>query len=744
MSYCLNPKCSNPSDPKNTNQLSCVNCGSELIFKQRYRVIKPLGKGGCGEVFEVDDNGTTKVLKRLSQKSPKFISLFQQEARVLSRLQHPGIPKVEKDGYFQYQPEGSINQVHCLVMEKIEGVNLAEWLEIRGNKPIGEEDAIAWLLQLIDILEKVHQNQYFHRDIKPCNIMIRSPQPPLLRGAGGDQLVLIDFGSIREMTDTYLAKIGGNKELTSVITAGYTPPEQTNGRPLPQSDFFALGRTFVHLLTGKYPIDFEEDEQLKLLWRDSAKDISKSLADLIDWMMEPSPIKRPQNTEIIRQYLAAWQSGEIDRLLPKIEKEELPIETNINKSPKWRGWQSVIFSSILTTSLVMGVRYMSWLERWELSAFDWLMRMRPGELIDPRILVIEITEDDLNKYVGNKYEKQILRDATLATLIQKLEKYKPLAIGLDLHRYQPRPPGRKDLITILQQNQNILTVCAYSSSDPNYAPLPELKDRVKEKFGFSDLDNDDNGIVRRQVLSYDPSKTSYSSTCTTPYSFSFYLAKRFLQAQSKPLAFNKNGEWYAEKVIFKPLGIHTGGYQTLDGQSNQILVNYRSPWDWENKKIAKNVSLKKLLEEQDSQLKQLVEGKIVFIGHTSVGKDELNTPLGKMPGVWVHAHMTSQILSAVMDKRRLLWVLPQWGDFQWGDTIFIWVWSFASSLIAWRFRSILALILFSGIFTFVLYQVCLVILTQGGWMPLIPSVLSLFSTAVLMIYISLKNQQQKR
>lgn len=740
MSYCINPKCSHPSDPKNIEQLFCVNCGSSLILQQRYRVIQPLGKGGCGEVFEIDDNGTTKVLKRLNQKSTKIISLFKQEAKVLSRLQHPGIPKVEKDGYFLYQPEGIRNPIHCLVMEKIEGVNLAEWLEFRENKPIGEEEAIAWLLQLIDILEKLHQNHYFHRDIKPSNIMLKPD----------GQLVLIDFGTVREITDTYLAKIGTNKELTSVHTYGYTPVEQINGKPLPQSDFFALGRTFVYLLTGKEPDEFEENSEAKLSWRDSATHISQSLADLIDWLMEPLPGQRPPHTEIIRQCLKELQAGNNNLSVSKIQNihrkpkilEKLLPATTVYQKPRWRGWQIVMFSSFLATSLVMGVRYMSWLERWELPAFDRLMQMRPDELVNPRILVIEITQEDINKYVDKKYKTYSLRDSTLAQSLQKIERYKPRLIGLDMHRYQPRPPGREELITRFQQNQNLLTVCSFWTQDSNYAPLDELKNEVKEKFGFSDIEtNDRDKIVRRQVLSYDPNQTSRSTTCTTPYSFSFYLAKRFLAASENPLNINKNGEWQLGKVVFKKLGSRYGGYQNLDGQSNQIMINYRSPWGSE--KIAKSIAIRQFLEsEADSQLRQLVEGKIVLIGYTApVAKNYFNTPLGKMPGVWIHAQMTSQILSAVMDNRSLIWVLPQWGNFQWGDCVFVWVWGAIGGMLAWYLRSLLKLGLASGVAVLICDRICLTILIQGGWMPFVPSVLSLFCTGGFVIYIAYKHRK---
>ena len=311
MSYCLNPKCSNPPDPMNTKGIICRNCGSKLLLQDRYRVVRPLSMGGFGQTFEVDDRGTLKVLKVLNparfsdpRSKQKVVSLFQQEAEVLSQLHHSGIPKVDSDGYFPFWPKDSQEPLHCLVMEKIDGLNLQEWLEGQGNQPITPVQALNWLKQLAEILEQVHQKQYFHRDIKPPNIMLRPD----------GQLVLIDFGAVRELTQTYLQQ--QNVTGTVIGTPGYTPPEQMHGRAVPQSDFFALGRTFVHLLTGRHPLDLHENPQTgKLIWRNSVPHISKSwvdliykllgrsLADFIDELMEPSWKKRPKNTRVILKRL---------------------------------------------------------------------------------------------------------------------------------------------------------------------------------------------------------------------------------------------------------------------------------------------------------------------------------------------------------------------------------------------------------------------------------------------------------
>ncbi len=294
MSYCLNPKCPNPTDSANENRSTCCQCGSDLLLEGRYRVIKQLGGGGFGKTFEIDDQGKLKVLKVLLKNHPKAVSLFKQEAKVLSNLNHPGIPKVDPDGYFTYTPKGSDETLHCLAMEKIEGLNLQDWMKERKKEPISQEQAFEWLKQLVEILDQVHRLQYFHRDIKPQNIM-RKPN---------GQLVLIDFGTAREVSGTYLAKVEQGQNVTGIVSPGYTPPEQMNGKAVPQSDFFALGRTFVYLLTGKPPTAYPENPRSgKLLWRKGAPNISDELAGLIDYLMATFPGNRPQYPQMILQCL---------------------------------------------------------------------------------------------------------------------------------------------------------------------------------------------------------------------------------------------------------------------------------------------------------------------------------------------------------------------------------------------------------------------------------------------------------
>src|SRR2546425_6217929 len=209
------------------------------ILQGRYRILRQLGQGGMGAVYEAVDErlDTVVALKETFFVEEKLRKQFEREARLLARLHHQALPRVsdhfnEGDGQF-------------LVMQFITGVDLFEMLSAR-NAAFPQDEVARWADQLCDALDYLHTQdpQIIHRDIKPQNLKLTS------RG----QIVLLDFG---------LAK-GSAGPMTAVTTSasiyGYTPNyaplEQIQGKGTdPRSDIYALGATLFHLLTNLKPAD---------------------------------------------------------------------------------------------------------------------------------------------------------------------------------------------------------------------------------------------------------------------------------------------------------------------------------------------------------------------------------------------------------------------------------------------------------------------------------------------------------
>ena len=370
----------------------------------------------------------------------------------------------------------------------------------------------------------------------------------------------------------------------------------------------------------------------------------------------------------------------------------------------------------------LGIRHTGLLQPLELKAFDRLMESRPLEPPEDRFLVIGVTDEDLQYQddIGMD-RKGSLADAALAEILAKLKPHQPRAIGLDIYRNFPVKSDRSNLAVQLQETANFFAIC--KGDDPTLGskgvgPPPEL---LPERVGFSDVVTDDDGILRRHLWYANFNK---DSACQSERSLSLLLAAKYLQGEGIQPEITPEFNLRLGKATLKPLQKPAGGYQKIDDFGYQMLLNYRSG---DKEQIAKLVTLKDFLEKPVNP--DLVEDKIVLIGVTAFSmKDYFPTPYSdnlqiteKMPGVLLQAQMASQIISAALGDRPLLGVWPQWGDALW-----IFGWSLAGAILAWRLRSVRILVFSTTGAIGLLYGTCLLLLIQGTWVPLVPSALALF------------------
>ena len=256
----------------------------------RYRIIQELGRGAFGQTYLAEDTqipGNPKcVVKELKPRANDELTLrearrlFNNEAIVLSRLSHPQIPRL----LAHYQ-----NSFH-LVQDFVEGNDLSA--EIYPGKQWSEPEVVNLLIDILIILEFIHQQNVIHRDIKPSN---------LIRRNSDGKLVLIDFGAVKEIQTLVIGAGGQPKPSIIVGTDGYMPTEQLKGRPRPNSDIYALGVMAILALTGLFPGQLQEDTDTgELVWRQHAQ-VSRKIAHVIDKMVHSNCLKRYQSaTEVLR------------------------------------------------------------------------------------------------------------------------------------------------------------------------------------------------------------------------------------------------------------------------------------------------------------------------------------------------------------------------------------------------------------------------------------------------------------
>ncbi|HBL14886.1 MAG TPA: hypothetical protein DD379_26545 [Cyanobacteria bacterium UBA11162] len=384
---------------------------------------------------------------------------------------------------------------------------------------------------------------------------------------------------------------------------------------------------------------------------------------------------------------------------------------------RWRGLLLVLTASTVATSLVMGVRSLGVLQFWELQSFDQLMRLRPNEGLDQRLLLITITEDDVQAQPPEERIGASLSDRSLAQLIAKLEPYQPLAIGLDIYRDRPVNREYPDLATRMKTSDRFFAICNYG--DPGVIPPPEIP---AERQGFNNVIVDSDEVLRRYLLG-----VSSPSPCQNQYSFSWQVATYYLAKKKIEPTITSDGYLQLGSVIFKRLEKNTSGYHNINASGHQVLLNYRA-----SRPIAQTLTLTDILKGKFNP--NLVKNRIVLIGTTapSFNDHHWRTPdsrdkgsIQAMSGIEIQAHMVSQILSAVLDNRPLIW---WWSNSD--EMIWIWGWSFVGAILAKYSHSLRGFVIKGGVVTGILYASCWGLFLQAGWVPLVPAALALAMSGI--------------
>jgi serine/threonine protein kinase len=315
-----------------TGNRFCTQCGESLPLPQgeiiidRYKILRQLGQGGFGRTYLAEDLQKSNqqynqcVLKEFApqvekpEDVQKAKELFEREANVLKKLQHPQIPK------FQASLSTKFGQkdFFFLVQDYIEGDTYWDLLDKRlayGQDGFSEEEVTLLLKQMLPVLHYIHSRDVIHRDISPDNLILRS----------SDNLpVLIDFGGVKQLPASqgfWMTQLGANRTLLG--KKGYAPEEQLRqGKAFPSSDLHSLAVSALVLLTGKEPQNLYDSYQGTWRWGTDIK-VSQGFENILKKMVAHKPSDRYQTAEQVLKDLQKLSAASV----PVVNK----INTNVTK-----------------------------------------------------------------------------------------------------------------------------------------------------------------------------------------------------------------------------------------------------------------------------------------------------------------------------------------------------------------------------------------------------------------------------
>ncbi len=375
----------------------------------------------------------------------------------------------------------------------------------------------------------------------------------------------------------------------------------------------------------------------------------------------------------------------------------------------------IFLVSLLVTGSVVAIRQSGGFQSLELFFYDQMVRLHPTPPLDSRLLMVGITDEDIQQL-----KRWPISDQTLADLLKTLQQYQPKVIGVDLLRDIPHPPGQAALWQELQAD-NVIAIEEKVSNVRAPAGVPP------NRVGFNDFVIDADNVLRRNLLYVDlDGQPHYSLGLRVSL---HYLRDRPLSVQALPDGLK------IDNILLPSLLATSGGYQmpVSEAKGWQIMLQYRSR---QANRVVRTLSLQQVLDREFEP--QWIEGKVVLIGTVAPSaKDLFLTPYSagetkafRLPGVVIHAQMVSQLLSIMLDEERQFWFWRQWQEWLW-----IWFWSLMGGILVWRFNRLVPLGGAIAIALIALWGACFWLFSLLGWIPWVPPALALLvSGAFLLAY----------
>ncbi|MDC0835936.1 adenylate/guanylate cyclase domain-containing protein [Geitlerinema sp. CS-897] len=394
-------------------------------------------------------------------------------------------------------------------------------------------------------------------------------------------------------------------------------------------------------------------------------------------------------------------------------------------------WRGAIASVPGVTVVLMALRFAGALQPLELAAYDLLLRWRPLEPTASRVVLVGITENDITETLA----RPTLSDGELAQIIETIREANPRAIGLDIYRDLPHPPGSDRLDRTFSTTPNLVgirKVVGWNGNPPIDADavLMELG-----QVGANDIKSDDDGKMRRAYL-FIRSRTSELVTGLGLQLAKQYLAPYDIEPEPAP---HDPETMLLGTATFPRFQTYDGGYVRADDRGYQILIDYR------NTSIAR-VSLTEVMSGTVDP--DFFRDRVVLMGYVAESANDIHfTPLGHMTGVEIQAHVTQQIIATALGERRVMRSLSEPVEWLW-----IVAWILVASLWSWQKRHVfeasrlsLSLWIGWGVLGIGVLVAVWVAFTQGWWLPVVPTLFGIFgSAAAIAIYLAASATQLRR
>lgn len=423
--------------------------------------------------------------------------------------------------------------------------------------------------------------------------------------------------------------------------------------------------------------------------------------------LEKREIQNARELEKLEAQIALEASEQANHILAEAQQQ---AKRKPLKQKFWQGWEIRI--ALCVASVVILLRLVGLLQSSELAAFDLLFQLRPPESTDERIVIIAISEQDLQQV-----RRWPLSDGVMAQLLVKLNSYQPRAIGLNIYRDFPVQPGHEEFIKVCETIPNLIGIEKLEDKTSLGVPPPPVLNQRKQ-VGFNNVTVDTDGKLRRSLLYWLADGQLHKS-------LALKLAQIYLKAENiyPKKAINNPNYLQLGESIFPHFRANDGGYVREYDKGYQILVNFRRPGSF------RIISIADVLASRVNP--NWISDRIVLIGSTAPSlQDFFNTPYSNsLSGSEIVANFVSQILSATLNRRPLIKVWSELMEWLW---IFGWSWLGASfSWKFWRWRSpghLVLAILLAGV---ALNSVCYLAFLSGWWLPLVPAALTLLGSAIV-------------